>query len=112
MTAKGAVCLVAGIPAGRPSPAVSSSLLLNAVFDTGHPARKVAYVWVFRRYYPGKPKHMFHKARLQSLHGGQPGGPWLPAGCGRAFNHAPRMRHAAKSSYVQAKPESAAITAV
>ncbi len=47
---------------------------------------------------------MFYKARLQSLQGGQPGGPWLPAGCGRACNHAPRMRHAAKSSYVQTKP--------
>ena len=126
MTAKGAVCLVApiftkrrarksalaGIPAYRPSQAVSSPILLNAVFDTGHPGRVVACVWVFRCYYTGKPKRMFYKARLQSLQGGQPGGPWLPAGCGRAFNHAPRMRHAAMSSYVRTKPFAVIITAV
>src|SRR6266567_2029558 len=43
---------------------------------------------------------------------GTPGGPWLPVGSGRAFNHAPRMRHAAKSSYVQTSPFAVMITAV
>ena len=112
MTAKGAVCLVAGIPAGRPSPTVSSPVLLNAVFDIVHPGRAGAYVWVFRGYHTGKPKHIFDWPRLQWRHGGQPGGPWLPAGYGRAFNHTPRMRRAAKSSYVQTSPFAATITAV
>jgi hypothetical protein len=83
----------------------------NVVFDIGHPGHLIAYVRVSRCYHTGKPKHIFDPARLRRLHGGLPGGPWLPGG-GRAFNLTPRTRHAAKSSYFQTAPKSATITAV
>src|SRR6266567_1131611 len=68
-------------------------------------ALPVAYVWVSRCYHTGKPKHISWQGRL-------PGGPWPHAGRGRVFNHAPRTRRAAKSSYSQTKPFAVIITAV
>src|SRR6266567_1010263 len=95
----------AGIPACRPGQAVSSSMSPDVALDAGHPGRPVAYVWVSRCDHTGKPKHISWQGRL-------PGGPWPHAGCGRVFNHAPRTRRAAKSSYSQTKPISAQLTAL